>query len=461
MKKETEMESPDKSSLKAFIEDTSRRFGVSVPAAWEKLSEVELARTYLQRLNEYFFQTHDGIGNAEFEGEEFQYFSEFHRFWEKNYAEILNARVDRAQAKVAARALAAALTKYGPTLLSVSHTTHGLRAAAIAQVRFFTANQDFRQPPENQYAKRLDDPAHFEAQAVYGDPDGFLHFMGLTSQSQTDKRRDFARNAAGFLLKNGITAYEIAKHFGHDAVRIRSAIVEEPNMGYGSKKANMFIRDMVEMNVWSGLSRLDEIDVASDINTMKLALRTRILKTDIPLLSSFLDIFCHQYGNVDTMSAKAWRVVWEEWRQLSPPTAPDSPCRMDFLLYRIGREYCDDNVVRYVCPEGHSFYNFGARAKLCRVCGSHRKRTVASSDGRFLPCQLESKDLPREDGVLLLRDTNLLTLFDGRCILEDVCKPKTDEFRILNPPQSISIKGRTGWTNSYSDAGRGGGGMMG
>ena len=33
----------------------------------------------------------------------------------------------------------------------------------------------------------------------------------------------------------------------------------------------------------------DKIDVASDINTMKVAFRTRILKTEIPLVSSFLD----------------------------------------------------------------------------------------------------------------------------------------------------------------------------
>ena len=77
----------------------------------------------------------------------------------------------------------------------------------------------------------------------------------------------------------------------------------------------MFIRDMVELGVWPDLSGFDRVDVASDINTMKLALRTGILKTDIPLISSFLDIFCYQYGYIDEMSAQAWRVVWEEWKR--------------------------------------------------------------------------------------------------------------------------------------------------
>jgi len=213
--------------------------------------------------------------------------------------------------------------------------------------------------------------------------------------------------------------------------------------------------------VWPELQHFDRVDVASDINTMKLALRTRILQTDIPLLSSFLDIFCYQYGYIDEMSAKAWRAVWEEWQQVDPATVPLSPCQMDFLLYRIGREYCDEKVVQYVCEDGHTFYYFGARLKNCRLCRDAGKRVRAYAHIRFLPCQLDSADLPRERGQLLLSDNNLLKTFDGVCILEATCRPKTKSFRALNPPKSISIKGQTSWTNSYAYRDKGGGGMMG
>ena len=74
---------------------------------------------------------------------------------------------------------------------------------------------------------------------------------------------------------------------------------------------------------------------------------------------------------------------------------------------------------------------------------------------------MEEKDLPREKGRLLLKNSNLLKTFKGICIFENVCKPKTNEFRALNPPKSISIKGRIGWTNSYAIREKGGGGMMG
>ncbi len=61
----------------------------------------------------------------------------------------------------------------------------------------------------------------------------------------------------------------------------------------------------------------------------------------------------------------------------------------------------------------------------------------------------------------MLKENELLRKFDGICIFEEVCMPRTKEFTALNPPKSISIKGQTGWTNSYAYKDKGGGGMMG
>ena len=444
-----------------FILDLNKKIGLSPPQDWQKLSDVEVAQRFISGINEYFFQTHNEIGTTEFQDEEFQYFSEFHKFWEAHHDEILNARIDPIQTAIAAKSLRSAMKRYGREVFAVTLDTKGLSPEAIAQVRFLTANQDFREPPENQYGKYLEDPTQFEASTIREDPADFLQFLGMTRLSQTDKRIDFARNAATFLTENAIRAFEIAKHFGNNAVEIRGALIDSPNMGYGTKKANMFIRDMVELNVWPGLSHYDEIDVASDINTMKLALRTGIIKTDIPLVSSFLDVFCWQYGYIDEMSASAWRKVWEDWYTLDHKTAPRSPCLMDFLLYRIGREYCGDIVVRYSCENGHTFFHFGARLRNCRICLTQGKRVAATSGSRVLPCQITAAELPREKGILLLEKDKLLRIFDGVCIFEESCSPKSPSFRPLDPPKSISIKGQTSWTNSYAERDRGGGGMMG
>ena len=448
--------------FKNFIETINKEIGISSPISWNNFSEIQFAQFFLKTLNEFFFETYDGIGVTTFNGEEVKCFSEFHKFWEKNHKDIINTKINKEQAQLAAKALSIAIKKYGKEILGVTHQTLGLQPKYIAQVRFLTANQDFREPPEDQFAKYNDDPKQFDAQVIYDSPEDYLKFLGMTRLSQTDKRLDFARNAARYLLEKNIMAFDLAEYFNYDAVLIREALVNAENIGYGLKKANMFIRDMVELDVWPNLRNFDEIDVASDINTMKLALRSRILQTDIPLLSSFLDVFCHQYGYIDEMSAKAWRKVWEEWKIFDPTTAPRSPCQMDFLLYRIGREYCKDLIVQYECLNRHVFYHFGNRLKKCPICTKKNKKISIDPKKRLLPCQLESSELPRKNNVLSLKDEKLLLrIFDGNCIFENVCNPKAKEFCALNPPKSISIKGQTSWTNSYADRGKGGGGMMG
>lgn len=445
-------------SLRNLLIDINRHINIPVPNEWIGMAdEITLAQEVLARLNEYFFQTYAGIGTTSLNDKEFQYFSEFHKYWETHHVEILNAKIDREQARVAASALHNACQKYGVEIFKVTLNPHGLSRKEIAQVRFFTANQDFRKPPEDQFSKYLQDDTRFDAQTIANNPAEFLELLEISRLSQSDKRLDFARHAAEFLLDRRINAYKIADYYDNDAKKIREAFLAYVGMGYGRKKTDMFLRDMVALGVWPNLSNLQVVDVASDRNTMKLALRSRILQTDIPLLSSFLDIFGYQYEHIDEMSAAAWRTVWEEWRIVEPSTALVAPCMMDFLLYRIGREYCDDKLVEFVCEKGHRFFHFGAQLKLCRAC-----RSTLTPVKRLLPCQVESDQLPRnEEGMLRLDESNLLRTFDGVCIFEPVCQPKSANFRKLSPPKSISIIGRTGWTESYAYKDEGGGGMMG
>ncbi len=445
-------------TFRNFIASLNQEIGIPLPDDWNTFTdEISLAQRVLERLNEYFFQTYDGIGTTALNDKEFQYFSEFHKYWEAHHTEIINARIDRQQAHVAARALHNARLKYGEDIFNVTLNTRGLSKQAVAQVRFFTANQDFREPPEDQFSKYLENDTQFDTRAIADDPADFLKFLGMSRLSQNDKRLDFAKHAAEFLIERKINAHGIAAYYNKDAEKIREGFLANVGMGYGRKKTDMLIRDMAVLGVWPDLSNMQVIDVASDRNTMKLALRSRILQTDIPLLSSFLDIFGYQYGYIDAVSAAAWRTVWEEWKSVEPSTAPVAPCMMDFLLYRIGREYCDDKLVEFVCENGHRFFHFGARLRLCRQC-----RASLTPVRRLIPCQVHSNQLPRnEEDALLLDESNLLRTFDGVCIFESVCRPKASDFRKLSPPKAISIIGRTGWTDSYAYKDEGGGGMMG
>jgi hypothetical protein len=169
----------------------------------------------------------------------------------------------------------------------------------------------------------------------------------------------------------------------------------------------------------------------------------------------------YQYGYIDKKSALAWRQVWEAWRENEPNTAPDSPCRLDFLLYRVGKEYCKDMLAEYVCEKGHVFYHFGGKLRNCRRCALERHRIPVRRERLLLPCQADAEQLPQENGRLLLDANNLLSTFGGVCIFTALCRANTPDFKPLEAPRSISIKGQTSWTDSYADKGRGGGGMMG
>src|SRR5947208_1761500 len=92
-------------SFRDFVADLSHKVGLTVPQRWEGMDEIALAQRFLEKLNSFFYQTYDGIGTTTYDGEEFQYFSEFHRFWEAHHREILNVRINRGQAALVAKGL--------------------------------------------------------------------------------------------------------------------------------------------------------------------------------------------------------------------------------------------------------------------------------------------------------------------------------------------------------------------
>src|SRR5581483_7002584 len=251
-------------TLRSSIIDFQEQTGITLLDDIQNTdNDVTLARRILERLNKYFYVTDDRNGIGTLDGREYKYLPDFHKYWESHHAEIINAKINREQARVAARALHSALVQYGESIFDVTLNTRGLSRQAIAQVRFFTANQDFREPPEDQFGKYLEDNTQFDAQNIYDDPADFLRFLGLSRLSQNDKRLDYARHAAEFLLEKGITAFQIAEYFGDDAKRIREGFLESVGMGYGRKKTDMFLRDMAVLGVWPNLSNKDVIDVAS------------------------------------------------------------------------------------------------------------------------------------------------------------------------------------------------------
>lgn len=417
----------------------------------------------ISKINEYFYTTHEGIGYTNILDDNFEYFSEFHKFWERYHREILNPQIDEEQCSLVANVLHDVFVKYGKQLFYELYDTVSLDKKEICKIRYFSANQDFKgsRDFEDLFERYKDDPSIFDKENINQNPEDFLKNIGITSLSQNDKRLKYAVKASKLLIDNSIEPYDLLSFCKNDIERVRNFLINNRGSGFGNKKTDMFLRDMVVLEVWKNPRNFDKIDVASDINTVKVALRTRILKTDIVLLSSFLDIFCYQYTLIDDMNAKAWRRVWEIWKYKYPNECIESPCLIDYFVYRIiGKEFCKESLCIFKCDsEEHTFKWHSSRNKTCQICFKNNIRNKAYVINKILPCT-------DTEGYIAIRKSNFVSgkspLLPSlqECPFEIVCKSKTNIFKKLNPPKSISILGQTGWESAKTKRDEGGGGLM-
>ena len=128
------------------------------------------------------------------------------------------------------------------------------------------------------------DNAIFDENNILADPEDFLKKIDVGALSQNDKRLKYATNIAQFLLTHKCTPYELIEKYNRDIYALRNDLIA-CNAGYGNKKADMFVRDMVVLGIWQNVTGFERINVASDVNTIKVALRTGIIRTAIPLVS--------------------------------------------------------------------------------------------------------------------------------------------------------------------------------
>ncbi|HEY5124698.1 MAG TPA: hypothetical protein VIK14_13285 [Ignavibacteria bacterium] len=389
----------------------------------------------------------------------FNYLNSLSKAYEIQGEKIFSPQINESNCKDIAKVFNDLVIKYGKDLFYDLYYTGTLSAEEICKLRYFSANQDFRGSREFSQLIIIyqTDPTIFDKERIYKSPEDFLKHIGITSLSQNDKRVKYAVTASRILIDENIEPYNLFEHFNNDLLKIKMFLLANPGSGFGNKKIDMFIRDMVVLKVWKNPKNFDKINVASNINTTKVALRSGILQTSIPLISSFLDIFCYQYGLIDNTNAQAWRRVWEIWKEDFPKTCIESPSLIDYLVYRvIGKEFCKEKLCEFECEsKKHKFKWHSGRNKTCQIC-KERKAYVIS---KVLPCS----DV---DGHLVIEKIEYVSGKDAilkgikECPFVTVCKPKETSFKKLNPPKSISILGQTGWDSARVLSGEGGGGLM-
>lgn len=373
------------------------------------IDEYALAANVLNEINKFLYQKKTNLPP--------EYICEFHRYWEANHEKILFPKINSNGECLAVAKVLEII--YKNNVIKVQLDTLDLNKEEIANVRFFTAIQDFnidvhaRSNPFEFYRRHPDcfDPDKISKNSLLIDE--LLNYLG--AESQRDKRKPWMLNAARLLVEQyASSAYRINEVHSKDVAEIVKALTMEEKYGFSIKKAHMFLRDMADLGVWKYKSNIDKLDVMSDKNTMRVALRTGILQFRIPLLASYLDVFCYQYSLVDRLNREAWRKVWETWGTISGNHRPPTPASMDYLIYRLGKIGCRRNK-RFCKPE---------------------------------------KPINRRKLESLMPQDRLIFDSELYCILSEVCRP---ERKMLNAPNSISIEGKTGWKSGKTNEGGGGG----
>lgn len=373
--------------------------------------DIYAARKIVQLINKFQNTRYGGIVSIEVLEKEYANFSDFLKFWHNNYEQIIGCEINDSVCEKVAVALHDIYSLTGGNAFKKDWNRNGLSNEDICRIKLFTANQDFRDSLDFKEIsdKFIDDPSSFDERIIADDPEQFVMTLGISQRSLTDKRNQYAKGIASFVMEHGCSPIELIKCFDNDVSKLRDALIE-CNIGYGKKTADMFIRDMVMLGVWKDIFGFEKIDVASNVNTIKIALRTGILTTAIPLESDFFDIFCNQYEYFDNLNTKAWRKVWEKWRALFPKETLESPCLIDYFTHEvIGQQFCVDNLAIFQCNDfGHVFRWHSIMNRTCQICYKEGRLNVKTHViAKIRPCAdpegeiaiLESKfvkDLPKE-----------------------------------------------------------------
>ncbi|MEK6653160.1 MAG: hypothetical protein AABY50_09545, partial [Nitrospirota bacterium] len=168
-----------------------------------------------------------------------------------------------------------------------------------------------------------------------------------------------------------------------------------------------------------------------------------------------------QYSLIDEMNALAWRKVWEIWRTKFPTESIESPCLMDYFIYRIvGKDFCNEKLCIFECEtKQHLFKWHSGRNKTCQICYKNKVKNKAYVVKKVLPCADNDGYIAIEKSDFVSADNPLLPGLK-ECPFVIVCEPKSSAFKKLNPPKSISILGQTGWESAKTRKDEGGGGLM-
>ena len=86
------------------LDEFAKRFAACNRLNSKELS-IEQARNLVKEINDFLYTNYEGIGQVGSLDDEFDFFSDFHKYWHKNHKEVLNIIIDECACSNVAEAL--------------------------------------------------------------------------------------------------------------------------------------------------------------------------------------------------------------------------------------------------------------------------------------------------------------------------------------------------------------------
>ena len=159
-----------KTSLDIFLSELIEDRGIKI----NKELSVENWRHIIAKINEYFYTTYSGIGQTQALDNTFEYFSEFHKFWELYHEKIIDPKIDEQKCIKVGKILNDIYLSNKKVFYDL-YNTYTLTPSEICKIKYFAANQDFRDTRdfEDLFKKYTDDPTIFDINKINKGPEDF------------------------------------------------------------------------------------------------------------------------------------------------------------------------------------------------------------------------------------------------------------------------------------------------
>ena len=216
------------SNFISFLDKIAKHLGIKTE--FEKIivkDEYELAANILSEINKFLYQKKENLPP--------EYISEFHEYWEENHEKVMFPKINPNRECLYVASVLENI--YKNNTIKVQLDTLDLTKEEIANVRFFTAIQDFNidvHARSNPFEFYMRHPDCFNPEKVMRNDllvDELLNFLG--AESQRDKRKPWMINSAKLLVeKYSSSAYKINDIHNGDVIEIVQALTEEERYGF-------------------------------------------------------------------------------------------------------------------------------------------------------------------------------------------------------------------------------------